>query len=601
MRLKRTIAAIFLLAALPMGCAREAGGPRPDIIIYLVDTLRADRLEPYGCERLTSPSLSAFAERAIVYEHAYSPSSWTKPSVASLLTGLYPSSHLALEKRDLLPESVVTAAEYFRENGYETAAIVSSPWIIPTFRFDQGFDHFEIVELSGSVRGTRASDVHVAVARYLASREGEARAPLFLYVHTRDPHAPYAPPREHLRAVAPEYDGVLSSVAQGAVSEDDVSSVLTLYDAEIHANDAAFGALMGELASRGMDKNAAIVFTADHGEEFMEHGLIGHGKVVWNVAVHIPLVIKMPGDRFAGTRITRAASLVDVLPALGEIAGLPPVDAWEGESVLPAAAGTGDRGRSIFVDESRDAVERFAVIQRPWKGIYETRPAPSFALYHLADDPGETKDVGPESAVNKSRSRKMIETIEARRLTANKGGYWCIAYADTGTSKNTEGKFMEGEITVLGKVVDWETRNTDDRDSVEIRDDNENTRIQFRFAMDRPQDQIASTFRAVDPKKLIRFETDPPAAAVTVSIAVNGDLIDRDVFLVGAERTSVSEVPASFAAADPALVLPRTNIGQKRKFRGGAAEVLFGYVAPGESATIDEHLRSELRALGYLD
>ncbi|NNE07620.1 MAG: sulfatase, partial [Gemmatimonadetes bacterium] len=373
----RAFSTLLLPALLILGCAREAAAPRPDIVVYLVDTLRADHLEIYGYERPTSPALTAFAERAIVYENAYSPSSWTKPSVASLLTGMYPSSHLALEKRDLLPESVVTAAEYFRENGYETAAIVSSPWIIPTFRFDQGFDHFEIVELNGSVRGTRASHVHAAVARFLASRAEEDRAPLFLYVHTRDPHAPYAPAPEHLRAVDPDYDGAMSSVAQGSDSEVDIASVRTLYDGEIRANDAAFGALMTELEAAGIDDNAAIVFTSDHGEEFMEHGTIGHGKVVWNVAVHIPLVIKLPGDRFAGTRIGRAASLVDVLPALGEIAGLPPREEWEGRSVLPASAREGERERSIFVDESRDAVERFAVIEHPWKGIYETRPEQS--------------------------------------------------------------------------------------------------------------------------------------------------------------------------------------------------------------------------------
>ncbi|NNE10470.1 MAG: hypothetical protein HKN20_18050, partial [Gemmatimonadetes bacterium] len=241
----------------------------------------------------------------------------------------------------------------------------------------------------------------------------------------------------------------------------------------------------------------------------------------------------------------------------------------------------------------------FAVIEHPWKGIYETRPEQSFALYHLTDDPDETEDLGKEGAENRGRSRKMIETLEARRQTANRGGYWCIVYADTGSSAR-DGKVIEGEITVAGRVTDWETRNTDDRDTVTV-SPGEERGLRFRFAMDRPQDAIASTFRAVDPKKLIRFETDPPGAAVTVSITVNGEPIGGEFFLTGAERGSVSGVPVSFEAGDSTLALPRTNIALKRKFKGGPAEVLFGYVAPGDSATIDERLRSDLRALGYLD
>jgi choline-sulfatase len=332
------------LAAAGVGAA-PAGAPRavdrgdeaerrPHIVLYLVDTLRADRLGAYGGRRGLSPRLDAFAARATLYENAVAQSSWTKASVASIFTGLGPRQHGVNEVDDGLPPDLPLLAERLRAAGYRTAGFAANAYLDEASGFQRGFADFTLV-----ADGDNLSDeVHRRVVAWL-DREGSG-APLFLYVHTIDPHAPYAPPPEYRRRFAPE----ARRAAIGSVhflrrlaartlplTAATLADLEALYDAEVAFNDHHFGLLLDELRRRGLYDDALIAFLSDHGEEFHEHGLIGHGAGLYREVLQVPLVVKRPRQA-AGERVSQPAQHVDLLPtllaaaALEVPAGLPGAD-----------------------------------------------------------------------------------------------------------------------------------------------------------------------------------------------------------------------------------------------------------------------------------
>jgi arylsulfatase A-like enzyme len=237
------LATALLLAG---GCSPQP----PNVVIYLVDTLRQDHLGLYGYECDTSPRLGEFAKDAVVYRAAYSPTSWTKPAVTSLLSGRYPSAHGAVKRDSTLDADVQLVGEYLREAGYQTAAFVTNPNVLPVWGFERGFDRFYDIE--SVARSARADRVNEVVFEHLAQ---DPREPFLLYVHTRDPHKPYAPPVPYARMWAGEGDARVAA-----------------YDGEIRFNDHHFGRLLDHLEAAGLYRDALIVFTSDHGEELGERG-----------------------------------------------------------------------------------------------------------------------------------------------------------------------------------------------------------------------------------------------------------------------------------------------------------------------------------------
>ena len=186
------LAALFFGAAAQAACTRESEGasPRPNIIIYLVDTLRKDHLSIYGYSRETSPRLAEFARDAVRFETTYSPTSWTRPAVASLLSGVTPQRHGAISRPDRVAPDVRLLPEYLGAVGYHSRAFVTNPNVLPVWGFGRGFDEFHDVE--GADGFARADEANEAVFESLRENRHE---PFFLYVHTMDPHAPYEPPQ----------------------------------------------------------------------------------------------------------------------------------------------------------------------------------------------------------------------------------------------------------------------------------------------------------------------------------------------------------------------------------------------------------------------
>ena len=257
--------------------------PRPNIVIFLADTLRADHLGLYGHPCGTSPRLDEFAREAVTFDQAWSVSSWTGPAVASLFTGLGPEAHGVHGLDIRLVDSVLTLAESLSAGGYRTAAFVGNELLDPGRGFAQGFETWN-GRTPLAVYGARPQSVVDHALRWLDSNT----EPFFLYVHTLDPHGPYDPAPEHRILFAvhdhPGDDPLPRMRGQRAA-----------YEGEIHEADAAFGAFVDSLRTRGLLDRSLVAFTADHGEEFDDHGRRGHGHTLYPELVRVPLVLRLPG------------------------------------------------------------------------------------------------------------------------------------------------------------------------------------------------------------------------------------------------------------------------------------------------------------------
>jgi len=319
-------------------------GRRPDVFIYLVDALRADRLGCYGYRRGTSPHLDAFAREAVLVERTFAHSSWTKASVASLLTGSTPFRHGVEGRNDALPPEVATLAQTLRGAGYHTVMVYANTWVGSPWGLDRGFEDVRRLPLARSDR------IHREVVSILDAATRDPR-PLFLYVHTIDPHDPYDPPAEQWRRFAApvtslrrvSHDDLGRIRAEGEAHPERqaryAKELSALYDAEVAANDEQFGLFVDELRRRERLDRALVVFTADHGEEFFEHGGLGHGQTLFPEVLRVPLVIRFPGGVNGGARLASARH-VDVLPTILEAAGRPLPGTLEGEPIDPFGVST---------------------------------------------------------------------------------------------------------------------------------------------------------------------------------------------------------------------------------------------------------------------
>jgi arylsulfatase A-like enzyme len=297
----------------------------PLAIVYLVDTLRADHTTPYGYARDTTPELTAFARDAVVFDQAIAAASWTKPAVASLMTSLLPGRHRAVQLRDGLDPGLVTLAEMLQSRGFTSGAAVANSVIYSSgSNFDQGFDFFAGLHGAGNrpSKVVEAGPVVDAGLRWLDERRG---FPNFLYVHTMDPHVPYSPPAPFdLRYEPhPTPDHPAQDPRYDFKEPLDRDRLIAQYDGEIAYGDQEFGRFLRELKSRGLYDRALIVFMADHGEEFEDHGKWLHGRSVFDELVRIPLIVKFPRGKDGGRRIAQQVQALDVLPTILEQFGLP--------------------------------------------------------------------------------------------------------------------------------------------------------------------------------------------------------------------------------------------------------------------------------------
>lgn len=387
--------------------AKELAGPRqaerPNVLVYVVDTMRADHLGLYGYPRNVSPEIDRFGDGAIVFDHATAQTSWTKPAVASIFTGLRATAHGVNHRQHRLASRFRTMAELLSDASYRTVAFTTNAYFSADSGLQQGFDEFNL-------QPARADSVNQKIFDWL-DRNGQEQ-PFFLYVHTIDPHAPYDPPESHRREFAPEVrDREAGSVEQirglafGEIPRTPQTDqdLVDLYDAEIAFADQQFGLLLEDLRARGLYDEMLVVFASDHGEGFYEHGIQGHGWDLYRESIQVPLILKPPGMS-SRKRVARPAQQIDLLPTLLDLVGIEVPTALQGRSLVMR---NGDESSldvaqiPIFSYMDYEGREGMSVIRGPWKLIVPLSPSfgRSRELYQWFQDPDERLDLVDEYPV----------------------------------------------------------------------------------------------------------------------------------------------------------------------------------------------------------
>ena len=319
--------------------ATERG--RPNVLVYLVDTLRADRLSVYGGKSEVSPRIQEFAEESTVFRRAEAHASWTRATVASLMSGLEPPVHGTLDRDHGLPNDVVLLPELLQGLGYDTKAVFTNSNAGPDAGFDRGFANVDHLREQATPRIHQSAGQVTDLAVHWLKRRDRSR-PFFLYLHSSDPHDPYLPGREDRRSLGAV--GAGSGLGTGAMMRrlergiEPVAGGLPdqlqgLYDAEILGTDRAFGELVDSLKELGLWRSTLVILIADHGEEFFEHGQWTHAKTLHSEVVSIPLIIKFPGLLGRGTIVESIARQIDILPTVMEVVGDAPTHPIQGRSL----------------------------------------------------------------------------------------------------------------------------------------------------------------------------------------------------------------------------------------------------------------------------
>lgn len=373
--------------------ARRQKDP-PNIILLLIDTLRADRLGCYGSANPT-PHIDALAGAGVLFERAVSTSPWTNPSVFTIHTSLYPSdlwNPMPYDEaiRQVVPREVSTLAERLRENGYWNEAITDHPGISDETGYLQGFERimkFFKMHSDKSPWGVTTEEdarrLEEETERILGDLGG---GPFFLYLHLIYPHYPYAPPDSYrLRTTrAPLRHPVPLDPGRADV-------LSALYDAEVLLTDGYVGFLVALLEELEVDENTVLVLTSDHGEGFLEHGLLEHGNSLFQELLSVPLIVRAPGIFPDPERVSAKVSLVDLAPTLLDLAGLAPGPELRGRSLLAVMRAVEEDIPPLCYSEFQYAgdIGGKSVQDRRTKLIWDSGSR-SFAVYDLAKDPLET-------------------------------------------------------------------------------------------------------------------------------------------------------------------------------------------------------------------
>ncbi len=414
---RRSAAGLAALALL--GACGERGPRRPNVILVSIDSLRADHLGCYGYERDTSPRIDRLAAEGVRFETAISTTSWTLPAHAALFTGLEDETHGVVDNGLALAPAHVTLAELLQGAGYRTAGFYGGPYLHPTFGLAQGFELWQscmsALPAGASERDVRASAMAVdapshedvtgprtaeAVEAWLARDE---REPFFLFLHLWDVHYDYIPPPELVERFDPGYDGpvdgrgVASDPAlRAGMPERDLRHLVARYDGEIRFTDAILGRILDALAARGLLEDAVVVVTADHGEEFLEHGGTGHQRTLFDEVVRVPLVVWAPGRAARGAVVAEPVRLIDVLPTIARLAGIKAPLAVQGRDLGPLLAPDAQRAGLAGDERAPPALcelsvndEALFALRRAGEKLVVDERAGLAQRYDLARDPGE--------------------------------------------------------------------------------------------------------------------------------------------------------------------------------------------------------------------
>ena len=433
---------LVLLLLMPLATAGgllawlAAEDPRPSVLLITVDTLRADHLGIYGYERATSPNVDRLAEGCAVFDNAYTHSTASGPSHATMLTGLYPPSHGAVGNGIELPQGQITLAETLQAAGYETAAFVSHKFTSGEFGLDQGFDHSRLHVVPSRPRTPEdpPSDpphrVFDAAVEWLDDRGDK---PFFAWLHLQHPHLIYNPPPPwNTRFGEPlpderrlyDFDALDEFMYyETDFAQAELDRLVQLYDGEIAYVDDQLERVFRTLRERGLSEETIVVFTADHGEMLFEESrprMVGHGPLPFEPVMRVPLLLCAPDAPWKGRRVPQRVGLVDLAPTLHDLVGLDPSPRHQGRTLMPIVRGEEGDAREVEHSWSVDAhgaVRATTQSSRMKLICFERGPKWSCELYDLERDPGESTDVKDDPDYRSGGGRYAGEVIALYRAS----------------------------------------------------------------------------------------------------------------------------------------------------------------------------------------
>ena len=425
--------------------------PDANLILIVSDTMRRDRMGVYGGPAQTG-AFDSFAKQNILFEHAYTQSPWTKPSMATTFTSIYPSQHKVLDhpqpirgrsgttksrpilECDVLNQKFTTMAEVLRESGFRTAAFVGNPWMVKPLGFSQGFQVYDDSFADFDVAGNVISDAGLQWLQDVGTDER-----FFLYLHYMDCHRPYAPvsiSRLAERATQSQPEGrTLSRRAaeeigwevriEGGQSLRDTAIqpstnlIEMAYDGGVERFDRALEVFLAGFADHPAYERTAILIISDHGEALYTRGYGNHGQGLYNDETQIPFAARLPGVLACGNRIQQPVGLVDLLPSCCTYLGIECPETVFGESWLTTNSEPEKMNRRpTIVEGVGGKPSHRAIVQGAYKLLWQPQAGPDgkiTALFNLADDPHETHDLFEQE------NAKQVQRLVAGLLQAGRG------------------------------------------------------------------------------------------------------------------------------------------------------------------------------------
>ncbi len=403
---------------------------RPNIILIVIDTQRADHLTCYGYNRDTSPTLAEIAKNGVLFENAISPSSWTWPATASILTGLYPYTHgIINDESSYLVNSIKTLPELLQENHFTTIGITGNPLVSKDKNFDQGFETF------WEMPWTRAEHFN---HRFLKWLEGNKNLQFFAYLHYMDPHDPYGAPGDFYDMFDPDYEGTYDFGKRKGVSsavnplweainykgehldytERDIEHLAALYDGEIRYWDSQFAHLLDELRRQNVLHKTIIVITSDHGEEFLEHGKLKHGVHLYDETIKVPLIIWAP-NMISPQKIKDQVETIDIYATLCKMVGLEIPNEIQGVSLVPWTESSFpdpyaySQTEHAFIFGARGATKN-SIRTLEWK-LISTPISNEYELYSLINDKEEKINQFGNHSIGNELKAKLEEWVKTTK------------------------------------------------------------------------------------------------------------------------------------------------------------------------------------------
>ncbi|MFA9470862.1 MAG: sulfatase [Deltaproteobacteria bacterium] len=423
--------------------------PAKNVVVVVIDTLRADKLRPFNPQtRVKTPAIDQFASDGAVFELAQAPENWTKPSVASILTGLHPQTHQQKTGDAALPSSAELLSEHLQGEGFATGGFIANGYVSDRFGFDQGWDDY--TNYIREEKSTEAKDVFDDAGNWIeAHKDGR----FFAYIQTIDPHVPYDPPGKYLQMYDPsEYAGQIRPRMTGDLLEkakrnppqvvfdaSDKRRLEALHDGEITKHDHFFGAFLERLSALGLANDTLIVVTSDHGEEFDDHGSWGHGHSVYQELLHVPLMFRLPNRVPAGTKVGEAVSTLDISATVTDLLGVPAMAHNEGHALVGLMLGEAPSQPAVAFSDFQD--DRRVITTGRWKLIL--RGNLTSTMFDLVADPLEKNQLDASAfPIGRRYSRMLLGQF----LGASDRGDWLSADQKGGTQLERENAEMDDTI-----------------------------------------------------------------------------------------------------------------------------------------------------------